>query len=70
MRGLRFAVAALLVTRDGPEAPRQFRPGGGGGGVTFLVSNKAVQEDLKLSEEQVREGDGVVEASGKHPARS
>jgi hypothetical protein len=52
MRGLRFAVAGLLVAGMVGLAQAQFRPGGGGG-VTFLVSNKAVQEDLKLSEDQV-----------------
>jgi DNA-binding transcriptional MerR regulator len=50
---LRFAVAGLLVAGMVGLAQAQFRPGGGGGGVTFLVSNKAVQEDLKLSEDQV-----------------
>ena len=53
MRGLRFAVAGLLVAGMVGLAQAQFRPGGGGGGVTFLVSNKAVQEDLKLTEDQV-----------------
>lgn len=53
MRGMRFAVAGLLVAGMVGLAQAQFRPGGGGGGVTNLVSNKAVQEDLKLSEEQV-----------------
>ncbi len=53
MRGMRFAVAGALAC--GIVALVQAQPGGGfgGGGVTFLVSNKAVQEDIKASEEQV-----------------
>ncbi len=54
MRGMRFALAGLLVVGMFSLAQAQFRPGGGGGGgPSGLVSNKAVQEDLKLSEEQV-----------------
>ncbi|WP_439625766.1 hypothetical protein [Gemmata sp.] len=54
MRGLRFAVAGVLVAGMVGLAQAQFRPGGGGGGgVTGLVTNKAVQEDLKVSEDQV-----------------
>lgn len=54
MRGLRFAVAGFLVVSMVSLSQAQFRPGGfGGGGVSGLVVNKAVQEDIKLSEEQV-----------------
>jgi len=54
MRGIRFAVAGLLVASMFGLAQAQFRPGGfGGGGPTGLVANKAVQEDLKLSEDQI-----------------
>jgi hypothetical protein len=55
MRGLRFALAGLLAV--GMVALVQAQPGfgfGGGGGVTALVNNKAVQEDIKASEEQVK----------------
>jgi hypothetical protein len=54
MRGKRFAVAGLLVF--GMVAIVQAQPGGfgrGGGGPTTLVVNKAVQEDIKASEEQI-----------------
>jgi hypothetical protein len=51
---MRFAVAGLLAA--GIFAVVQAQPGGGGrfgGGPTFLVNNKAVQEDIKATEEQV-----------------
>jgi hypothetical protein len=53
MRGKRFAVAGFLVF--GMVALVQAQPGGFGGfgGPTFLVTNKAVQEDIKATEEQV-----------------
>jgi hypothetical protein len=55
MRGMRFVVAGLLVA--GVFALVQAQPGGGlggfgGGGPVSLVNNKAVQEEIKLSEEQ------------------
>ncbi|MBA4188494.1 MAG: hypothetical protein C0467_10860 [Planctomycetaceae bacterium] len=53
MRGMRFAVAGFLVVGMVSLAQAQFRPGGFGGGPTSLVTNKAVQEDLKLSEDQI-----------------
>ncbi|MCE9566213.1 MAG: hypothetical protein K8U57_29680 [Planctomycetes bacterium] len=55
MRGMRFAVAGVLALGMVGLAQAQFRPGGGGGGggPAFLVGNKAVQEDLKLSEDQI-----------------
>jgi hypothetical protein len=55
MRGLRFAVAGVLAA--GMVVVVQAQPGGFGGGFgggpSSLVTNKAVQEDLKLTEEQV-----------------
>jgi hypothetical protein len=54
MRGSRFAVAGLMMV--GMVALVQAQPGGfgrGGGGVTTIVTNKAVAEEVKLSEEQV-----------------
>ncbi len=53
MRGMRFALAGLLVVGMFSLAQAQFRTGGFGGGPSGLVNNKAVQEDLKVSEEQV-----------------
>lgn len=50
MRGIRFALAGVLAV--GMVAIVHAQGGGFGGGPTFLVSNKAVQEDLKLTEEQ------------------
>jgi hypothetical protein len=49
---MRLAVAGFLVI--GMVAIVQAQPGfgRGGGGVTSLVTNKAVQEDLKVTEEQ------------------
>jgi hypothetical protein len=57
MRGIRFAVAGLLAA--GMLAVVQAQPGGGfggfgGGGPTGLVNQKAVHEDIKASEEQVK----------------
>ena len=57
MRGMRFGVAGLLVA--GMFALVQAQPGGGfggfgGGGVTYLVTHKAVQEDIKASEDQTK----------------
>jgi hypothetical protein len=55
MRTSRWVTAAVLFTGVVALAWAQ-QPGGGffgGGGPTGLVTNKAVQEDLKLSEEQV-----------------
>jgi hypothetical protein len=63
MRGIRFAVAGLLAV--GIVGLVQAQPGGrlgGGTGPVGLISNKAVQEDLKLSEEQVSK---VKEWSGE-----
>lgn len=58
MRGVRFGVAGLLAAGMMIVANAQFgQPGGGFGGFgqgpTFLVTNKAVQEDIKATEEQV-----------------
>ncbi|HVL15998.1 MAG TPA: hypothetical protein VM529_25720 [Gemmata sp.] len=58
MRGMRFAVAGLMVA--GMFALVQAQPGGGFGrggfgGVTSLVTNKAVQEDIKATDEQVKQ---------------
>src|SRR5262245_17741788 len=57
MRGLRFGVAGLLAAGMVIVANAQFgQPGGGFGGFggpTFLVTNKAVQEEIKASEDQV-----------------
>ena len=52
MRGIRFIVAGVLAI--GMVSLAQAQPGGGFGfgGVTGLINNKAVQEDLKVSEEQ------------------
>jgi hypothetical protein len=50
---MRFVVAGVLAI--GMVSLAQAQPGGfgfGGGGVTGLITNKAVQEDLKVSEEQ------------------
>ncbi len=56
MRGTRFLVAGALLAL-GVTAVVNAQPGGGfgrgGGGVTQLVTNKAVQAELKMSEEQV-----------------
>lgn len=59
MRGLRFGVAGLLATGMVIVANAQFgQPGGGFGGFgqgpTGLVVNKAVQEEVKMTEEQVK----------------
>jgi hypothetical protein len=53
MRSRYLVAGALLVV--GMVAMVQAQPGlgGFGGGVTFLVTQKAVQEDLKMTEEQV-----------------
>ena len=52
MRRMRFVLAGLLlVGMVGIVQAQGF--GGFGGGPTFLVGNKAVQEDLKLSEDQI-----------------
>ena len=56
MRGIRFAVAGVLVA--GMLAVVQAQPGGfgggfGGGGPSGLVTQKAVQEDIKATDEQV-----------------
>ena len=57
MRTRYFVAGSLLIV--GMLAIVQAQPGGfggfGGGGPTSLVTNKAVQEDLKMTEEQVRE---------------
>jgi hypothetical protein len=58
MRAIRCAVAALLaagiVTVVGAQQP--FRPGGGGGGGqdlnTLVLSNKGLQEELKVTDAQ------------------
>jgi Spy/CpxP family protein refolding chaperone len=57
MRAIRCAVAALLaagiVTVVGAQQP--FRPGGGGGGFdvnTLILSNKVLQEELKVTDAQ------------------
>jgi len=51
---MRFALTGVLAVSMLGLAQAQFRQGGfGGGGPSGLVSNKAVQDDLKLSEEQV-----------------
>jgi Spy/CpxP family protein refolding chaperone len=57
MRGTRFAVAGALVVGMVTMTQAQFRQpgGGGGGGPTFLVTNKAVQEDLKVTDEQAKQ---------------
>ncbi|MBA4064218.1 MAG: hypothetical protein C0501_10985 [Isosphaera sp.] len=53
MRGLRYAVAGVLAAGMAVVVQAQPGFGFGAGGPSGLVSNKAVQEDLKLSEEQV-----------------
>src|SRR5262245_18000189 len=52
MRGIRFVVAGALLVA-GMVAVIWAQPGGGGIGASpaFLVQNKAVQEDLKATEE-------------------
>src|SRR3954454_20116563 len=58
MRAIRCAVAALLaagiVTVVGAQQP--FRPGGGGGGFgdvnTLVLTNKVLQEELKVTDAQ------------------
>ena len=59
MRGGRIAVAGLMFSAGVTLVIAQQRqPGGfgggfGGGGPTTLVTNKAVQEDVKMTEEQI-----------------
>ena len=55
MRIRYFVAGSLLHRRHGRDrpGPAGFRGGFGGGGPHRLISNKAVQEDLKLTEEQV-----------------
>jgi hypothetical protein len=70
MRGMRFAVAGLLAV--GMVAILQAQPGGFGGGfgnsVTALVTNKAVQEDIKATEEQVKKLGEWTKEFGKKAA--
>jgi hypothetical protein len=57
MRGMRIVVAGMLLA-VGMVAVVSAQPGGGfggfgGGGPLQLIGNKAVQEDLKMTEEQI-----------------
>lgn len=61
MRGMRFAVVGLLVVGTVSLAQAQLGPKSPGD----LLTNKAVQEDLKLSEDQITKLDGWRKEFGK-----
>jgi hypothetical protein len=69
--GVAVLMAAPLLAQNQPGGRRgQGGRGGGGfggGGVTFLISNKSVQEELKLSEDDAKKAnDAADEVAKKH----
>jgi Spy/CpxP family protein refolding chaperone len=51
---LALALALVALAASAALAQPGFRPGGFGGGTLFLLTQKSVQEELKLSEDQVK----------------
>jgi hypothetical protein len=68
--GVAVLLAAPLFAQNQPGGRRGQgggRGGFGGGGVTFLINNKSVQEELKLSEEDAKKAkDAADEVAKKH----
>jgi hypothetical protein len=65
--GVAVLLAAPLFAQNQPGGGRGGRGGPGGGGLTFLLNNKSVQEELKLSEDEAKKAKDVAdEVAKKH----